>query len=118
MPEQHLDRPNIRPVLQEMGRETVAQYPERDLRSKAQLRLVDAADSTLESAGCNTPLLFVKPEIAATERPALEIVVQGRRGLVGVRESSAVVVLASADSDGLRAEIKVVESESVGFTRA
>lgn len=118
MPEQYLDRANVRPVLQEMGRETVAQYSKRDLRPKAQLRLVDTADSTLEATGRNTPLLFVEPEIAATGRPALEIVVQGRRGLVGERESSAVVVLASADGDGLGAEIKVVESESVGFTCA
>ena len=65
MSEQHLDRANVRPVLQEMGRETVAQYSKRYLRSKAQLRLVDAADSTLEATGCNTPLPFVEPESSA-----------------------------------------------------
>ena len=43
---------------------------------------------------------------------------QGRRGLVGERKSSAVVVLASADGDSLGAEVKVVEGESVGFTCA
>lgn len=116
MPHQHLDRANVSTVLQKMGREAMPQGLERDLFLKAEVRPVDAADPALQSVLGDGLAFLVYPKISAAGRSTLQIGSQDRGGVESEGNGSPVVVLASSDDDRERAEVQVVEFQSIDLS--